>query len=171
MNNKLQIKFKNIKLLAMDFDGVMTDGSVYVGTDGREMVKCSRKDGLGIEMLKRRGIKIIVISKEANPVVSARCKKLKISCWQKVENGEGKLAILKRVIKENNISLDKAAYIGDDLNDIEVLQKVGLAITVADGHLLVKKVCDYATKAKGGRHAVREVCEKIITAQGAPLIF
>ncbi len=162
-------KFANIKLLALDFDGVMTDGYVYVDEDGKESVRCSRRDGLGVEMLKRAGIDIVVISKEENSVVSMRCKKLNIACWQNVYDGEGKLEILKRIAAEKGISLFEAAYMGDDLNDREVLGGVGFAITVADGHEKIKKICHFVTVAKGGEHAVREVCEKILQSRGIDL--
>lgn len=161
----MNLKFKKIKLLAMDFDGVMTDGMVYINQKGEEMVRCSRKDGLGIEMLRRAGISACVISKEANSVVTARCNKLKIPCWQKVENGEGKAEILKRIMAEQGLFSEEVAYLGDDLNDLEPLKVAGIAITVADGHEAVKKVADYVTKAKGGEHAVREVCELILEIQ------
>lgn len=171
MNEVLREKVKNIKLLAADFDGVMTDGHVYVGQNGEEFVRCSRRDGLGVEMLKKAGIEMAVLSKEPNPVVLARCKKLGIFCKNNIDNSSGKLAILKDLIKEKNIDLSEVAYIGDDLNDKAVLENVGLAITVADGHDLVKSICQYVTRAEGGEHAVREVSELILAAKGIGLFF
>lgn len=164
-------KLKKIKLLALDFDGVLTDGMVYVDQAGGEVVRCSRKDGLGIDMLKRAGIEVCVISKETNPVVSARCKKLDVRCWQSVNDGEGKAEILKRIAEDRNIPLKEIAYMGDDLNDIGPLTISGAAFTVADGHASVKKICGYVTSRKGGDHAVREVCELILTAKGKELRF
>jgi len=155
-------KFKKIKLLAMDFDGVMTDGYVYVDENGVESVRCSRKDGLGVEMLQKTGIEMAVLSKEQNPVVLQRCKKLGIPCINNIYDGSGKLALLKNLAARKGIGLDEVAYMGDDLNDRDVLEKVGLAITVADGHEEIKKICHYVTAAKGGEHAVREICEKIL---------
>lgn len=165
MNQNLKTKLKKIKLLAMDFDGVMTDGFVYVDENGRESVRCSRKDGLGIEMLKKNGLDAVVISKEANSVVTARCKKLKIQCWQRVKDGEGKLEILKKIIKEKNLSPENVAYIGDDLNDEVPLRFAGISFTVADGHPKIRAVVDYVTRVRGGEHAVREAAELILTAQ------
>ncbi|MCG2686748.1 HAD-IIIA family hydrolase [Candidatus Parcubacteria bacterium] len=164
-------KFKKIKLIAFDFDGVMTNGYVYVDENGKESVRCSRRDGLGIAMLKKNDINVIVISKEKNPVVSVRCKKLNIKCWQAVEDSNAKLDILKKVASDMDLSLDDMAYVGDDLNDEEALRNVGLAITVQDGHEKIKKVCHYITKAKGGEHAVREICEEILKAKGFLLNF
>ncbi len=167
----LKEKFKKIKLLAMDFDGVMTDGTVYVSQEGAETVQCSRKDGLGIEMLKKNGLDAVVISKEINPVVSVRCKKLKIQCVQKVKDSDGKLEILKKILKERKLAGNEVVYIGDDLNDFAVLRYAGVAVTVADGHPKVKAICDYITKAGGGQHAVREICELILEAKGLGLKF
>ena len=161
-NVELQNRCKKIKLLALDFDGVMTDGRVLVSQDGSESVFCSRKDGLGIELLQKVGIKIVVISKETNSVVAVRCKKLNIPCWQSVETGDGKKEILERVIAESGFDSSEVAYMGDDVNDIPALQLAGLAIVVADGHSLAKQHADHITAARGGDHAVREVCDILL---------
>lgn len=171
MNKSIKKKFNNIKVLAMDFDGVMTDGCVYVNQNGQETVKCSRKDGLGIAMLKRSKIEVLVISKEVNPVVTARCQKLKIKCWQKIKNSSSKFKILNKAATKMKIGLSEVAYIGDDLNDLDVFGRVGLSITVADGHNKLKERADYITGAKGGEHAVREVCELILSSKGIDLSF
>ncbi len=165
MRKDLTLKFRKIKLLAMDFDGVMTDGFVYVDQNGKEMVRCSRKDGFGIGMLKKAGVDVCVISKEKNSVVAARCKKLDISYYQNISDGKGKLDVLKRVAAELKISFREIAFIGDDLNDLMVLKYAGVAITVNDGHPAVRKIADYITVNKGGNHAVREVCELILKAK------
>ncbi len=166
MNLKLKNKFRNIKLLVMDFDGVMTDGFVYVDQNGRETVRASRKDGLGIELLKKHGFLVGVLSKEKNPVVSARCRKLRIPYWQGLESSSSKLGILKQLLREKQLARETVAYIGDDLNDIKVLNYVGLAIAVGDAHPAVKQVADYTTRSLGGNHAVREVAELLLKAHG-----
>lgn len=165
MNKDLTLKFRKIKLLALDFDGVMTDGFVYVDQDGKESVRCSRKDGFGIGMLKEAGIKVCVISKEKNPVVGERCKKLNMSYYQNVGDGKGKLDVLKKASAKLKISFQEIAFMGDDLNDLMALKHAGVAITVADGHPAVKKNADYITINNGGYHAVREVCELILKAK------
>ncbi|OGF99478.1 hypothetical protein A2Y99_01225 [Candidatus Gottesmanbacteria bacterium RBG_13_37_7] len=169
--NIIQKKLGKIKLLLMDFDGVLTDGFVYVNGKGEESVKCSRKDGLGISMLKRAGFGVGVISKETNQVVSVRCKKMGIFCFQKVSDGEEKLKILKRVQKEFKISTEETAYMGDDLQDIPILKYVGCAIAVADAHPQVKKSAHFVTCSKGGDHAVREICEMILQAKGIKIEY
>lgn len=170
INSKLSDKLKEIKLVATDFDGVHTDGFVYQDQSGKESVRCSRRDGLGIEMLKRAGIKVCVISKETNPVVEARCKKLDIEFYQKIVDGDGKLQILKRILKENNLVPQNVLYVGDDINDLDCLKYAGVAITVLDHHYLLD-MCDYVTTRKGGDHAIREVCELLLTAQEGKIIF
>lgn len=164
-------KLSRIRLLATDFDGVMTDGSVYVDQTGIEMVRCSRKDGLGISMLKRAGIPIVVISKEPNPVVAVRCKKLGIPCFHGIENGEAKLKILQEYLLNEKIDPADVAYVGDDLNDLEVLKYVGVSLTVKDAHPEVLKICDYIATRPGGGHAFREICELILTSKGLPLKY
>ncbi|TSC96850.1 MAG: Low specificity phosphatase (HAD superfamily)-like protein [Parcubacteria group bacterium Athens0714_26] len=165
MNKDLTLKFRKIKLLALDFDGVMTDGFVYVDEDGKESVCCSRKDGFGIGMLKEAGIKVCVISKEKNSVVAQRCEKLDISYYQNVGDGKGKLDVLKKVAVNKKIVFEEIAFMGDDINDSMVLKYAGVAVTVADGHPAVKKNADYITINNGGHHAVREVCEVILKAK------
>lgn len=166
MDIDLISRFKKIKLLAMDFDGIMTDGHVYVGQDGGETVFCSRKDGMGINLLKKAGIDACVISSELNPVVSARCKKLGIPCWQNVESTNGKLGILQKIAGEKGLAVEEVAYMGDDVNDLAALEYAGLSLTVLDGHPDVKAIANYVTSAIGGKHAVREVCELILQSKG-----
>jgi YrbI family 3-deoxy-D-manno-octulosonate 8-phosphate phosphatase len=157
-----KIMWKDIKLLAMDFDGVWTDGFVYTDQNGYETVRCSRKDSLGLDMIQKTGICAIVISKETNPVVQARCKKVKVDCFQAINTAEQKLDILKRFICEKGISQNEVAYMGDDINDLNCIQFAGIGITVADGHPKCKSMAQYITQAKGGEHAIREVCELIL---------
>src|SRR3989344_5991599 len=112
MRKELQKKLCTIKLVATDFDGIHTDGCVYVNEDGKESVQCSRKDALGIDMLKRAGIHVCVISKETNPVVTARCKKLGVPCIQAVHDSDGKLEILKRIAGELGLLAEEVLYMG-----------------------------------------------------------
>src|SRR3989338_3123545 len=170
-NQELAEKLKKIKLLALDFDGVLTDGFVYIDQNGKETVRCSRKDGLAIEMLKKFNIKPYVISKTVNPVVAARCKTWNIECSQGVGESGGKAEILKRITAENGFSQEEVAYMGDDLNDEEAFRVSGVAITVADGHSKIRSNVDYVTKARGGEHAVREVVELVLIAQGHDVKF
>jgi N-acylneuraminate cytidylyltransferase len=157
---------KEVELVCLDFDGTLTDGMVYVDETGCETVRCSRRDSLGIEMLKAAGIAVFVISKETNPVVAARCKKMNVRCEQGVASGEDKAVILRRLAEGVGVKLEAIAYMGDDVNDIAALQLVGLAVAPADAHPKVRKVAHHLTEARGGNHAVRELCDLILEAQG-----
>lgn len=172
ISKELREKFSKIKMLAMDFDGVHTDGRVFVDQDGRETVVCSRRDGMGLEMLRRKSdVKACVISKEANPVVSARCKKLELPCVQKVDTSEGKLDILKRFMAKHGLAPEEVIYMGDDVVDIAPMQYAGIGIAVGDAWPKTKEVAQYVTSAPGGRGAVREVCEIVLKAKGVEIKF
>jgi YrbI family 3-deoxy-D-manno-octulosonate 8-phosphate phosphatase len=151
--------FKKIKLLVLDFDGVMTDNKVYVAKDGKETVCCSRADGMGIECLKKQKIKVMVLSKEKNRVVEARCKKLKLKSIQGIDD---KVKILKRILKEEGLSPLRVCYLGNDINDIECGKFVYIGCAVRDSHPSLLRAADYVTKAAGGNGAVREVCDLIL---------
>lgn len=171
MDQKLKKKLQQIKLLALDFDGVLTDGTVYVDQEGREMVRCSRRDSMGILLLKKHGIDVVVVSKETNPVVAIRCKKMGVRCIQGINDGSGKREALRTYMKEKGFTADDVAYMGDDVNDIAVDDAVGVMISVADGYELLCNIASYVTHARGGEHAVREVCEMILQAKGIHPIF
>lgn len=158
-------KLSKIRLLALDFDGTLTDGMVYVDQRGNEMVRCSRKDGLGINMLKTMGILVVVISKETNPVIKKRCEKLRVDCYNGINTGDDKLNILKRYISERGIARKEIVYMGDDINDLPCLKFAGIAVTVADGDKNCRAVAHIITKHKGGNHAVREICDMLISSR------
>lgn len=143
-------------MVVFDFDGVFTDNRVLVMEDGREGVICSRADGFGLDALRQLAIRMLVLSKEKNPVVSARCKKLKIQC---IHGSDNKPEILKKVVEKAGIPMERVAYVGNDINDLECLGMVGLPVCVADAYPEVKKVSLLMTKAGGGHGAVREFCD------------
>ena len=145
-----------IRLVAFDFDGVFTDNMVYVLENGTEAVRCFRSDGLGLQKLEKLGIETVIISTEANPVVSARAHKLKIRC---VQDCRDKRAALESIAKESGISLAEVAFVGNDVNDLPCLTCVALPIVVQDAHQDVVPTALYQTKNPGGHGAVREVCD------------
>lgn len=154
-----------IKLLAMDFDGVHSTNSVYVGDDGvTEVVCCWRGDGIGLAAVRAIGIATVVLSQEMAPVVAARCKKLGVECYSGVND---KASLLTNLAAGCAITADRIAYIGNDVNDAECLKAVGLPIVVADAHPDVLPLARYVTASRGGRGAVREVCDLICKVQGA----
>jgi YrbI family 3-deoxy-D-manno-octulosonate 8-phosphate phosphatase len=152
----LKETIRKIRLIAFDFDGVFTDNMVYVFQDGSEAVRCNRSDGIGLQKLKRRGIETVIISTEANPVVTARAQKLKIRCFQ---NCKDKRNTLEKLSGELGISLDEVAFVGNDINDLPCLNLVGLPIVVNDAHPDVVALARCQTKNPGGYGAVREVCD------------
>lgn len=150
---------RRVEMIVFDFDGVFTDNRVLVMQDGTEGVFCNRSDGFGLEAARRAGIKLLVLSKEKNPVVSARCRKLDIPCIQGCDHkGER----LKEEARRLVVPLENIAYMGNDINDIECLNIVGLPVCVADAYPSVKAVSLYITSAMGGHGAIREFCDFII---------
>jgi len=153
--------FKNIKLLVCDFDGVFTDNRVIIDENGKESVACSRSDGFGVELLKKNGIDVIVISKEKNNVVKARCDKMGVACNSGVDN---KLEVLKKEMLKYHLKPDQVCYIGNDINDIECIKHVvGVAVDDAVGQ--VKEEAKLVTKCKGGKGAVRELADILLNAK------
>jgi YrbI family 3-deoxy-D-manno-octulosonate 8-phosphate phosphatase len=158
----LDERLASIRLVVFDFDGVFTDNTVYVTQDGVEMVRCWRSDGLGLAVLKQMGIETVIISTETNPVVTARSRKLSVRC---VQGCDDKLTALETVARELGVALDRVAFVGNDVNDLECLGAVGLSIVVQDAHPAVLSTAQYRTTARGGRGAVREVCDLIVAAR------
>jgi N-acylneuraminate cytidylyltransferase len=152
-------QLSDIRLLILDFDGVLTDNYVWVDQRGMELVRCTRADGLGINRVQAAGVEVVVISTETNPVVERRCEKLGIECLQGQAN---KATALKRVMSERGIDPAQVAYVGNDVNDLDCLLEVVLPIAVADVWPAVKAVAKLITKARGGEAAVREVCYLIV---------
>ena len=151
---------KKTKAVFFDFDGVFTDNTVIVGSDGSESVRCWRGDGLGLLKLKKIGFVHWIISTETNNVVSLRAQKLKIECVQGVES---KLEKLSALMSEMKLDFSEVIYVGNDINDLECLESVGTPIIVADAHADVNNPNFYRTKAAGGYGAVREVCDFIFS--------
>jgi len=154
--DNIQAIIRRIRLVAFDFDGVFTDNMVYVFENGTEAVRCFRSDGIGLQKLKRAGIKTVIISTEANPVVSARARKLKMEC---IQNCQDKRAVLEDIAANMDITLDEVAFVGNDINDLPCLNCVALPIVVKDAHPDVVPVARYQTKTPGGCGAVREICD------------
>lgn len=144
------------RLVAFDFDGVFTDNMVYVFQDGREAVRCSRGDGLGLQKLARWNIAAVIISTETNPVVSARSLKLGLRA---IQGCDDKVLALESITQELGLPLSQVAFVGNDINDLPCLQEVGLPIVVGDAHPDVIPYARYQTRALGGHGAVREVCD------------
>ncbi len=157
-------KLKDIKLLILDVDGVLTDGSIIYDNNGVETKVFSVKDGLGIRLLMEAGINLCIATGRSSSALNNRCENLGIV--HIFDGVSDKAAILDLILDRVGVSAHEVAFIGDDLPDLALMQMVGLSIAVADAHKTVLENADMVTSAKGGAGAVREACEAILKAQG-----
>ena len=154
---------KKVKLFLTDVDGTLTDGGMYYSENGDELKKFNTRDGLGIRLLREAGIKVGIITSENTKIVENRAKKLKADYLYQGKIDGGKLAIAQEICQKEGISLNEVAYIGDDVNCIELLKSVGFAACPADAQDLVKKVPNiHIMQKKGGEGCVREWAERIL---------
>jgi len=160
----IQKKAANIRLVIFDVDGVLTDGSLYIGDDGQEYKAFHSKDGHGMVMLQQSGVEIAIITGRTSQVVEHRMANLGIThIYQgKLE----KLPAYEELRKKLGISPEETAYVGDDVVDLPVMRRVGLAIAVQDAHPLVRQHSHWQTPSTGGRGAARDVCEMLMEAKG-----
>ena len=157
-------KAKKLKLLILDVDGVLTDGKLFFDNQGNEYKSFHARDGHGIKLLRQTGVEVAVISGRKSNSVALRMKNLGIEhVYQGYEN---KQAAFYEILKKTGITPEQAAHVGDDLLDLPVMTRAGLAIAVADANFAVKQRADWCTTLAGGHGAVREVCDFIMQAQG-----
>ena len=149
-----------IKAVIFDFDGVFTDNRVIVSTTGEEFVICDRGDGMGTNLLAAAGIKMLILSKEKNTVVTSRGKKLNIEV---IQGCDDKLPELIQWLQKNNVDAKQAAYIGNDINDLECLKHVGVAVIPADAHHSVIDTATWILQHNGGRGAIREFADVLLS--------
>ena len=157
-------KAGRIKLLLLDVDGVLTDGRVVMDHRGREMKSFDVRDGQGIRLLQRAGIQVGIVSGRFSNAVNHRAKDLGIKIVY--QNTDDKLVAYEKIRRATGLSDREIAYVGDDLVDLPLLRRVGLAITVKDRWAELKSACNCVTQAGGGRGAIREVAELLLKAQG-----
>jgi 3-deoxy-D-manno-octulosonate 8-phosphate phosphatase (KDO 8-P phosphatase) len=155
---------KKIKCLAMDLDGVLTDGRIIIDSNGVETKNFDVQDGFGIVFLKKCAIKTAIISARASGVIAHRAKDLKID--KVYEGAYPKLGAYESMLKEFKVSDEEVCFIGDDLADLSVMRRCGFAVAVANAVAEVKQIADHVTVKQGGRGAVRETIELILKAQG-----
>ena len=153
----------NIKLLLLDVDGVLTDGKIIIGNYGDEIKNFDVNDGLGIILLRRTGVKCAIITARMSKIVKIRAKHLKIDA---LYENHYKIKCFADIQKRFKVSPDEICFVGDDLIDIPILKRVGLACSVPNAAKEVKEVAHFVTEKKGGKGAVREICEMIMKAQG-----
>lgn len=150
---------EHVQLVVFDFDGVMTDDRVWVDENGHEQVAANCRDGMGLESLRRAGIETLVLSKETNPVVSARCTKLGLPVIQGVGD---KAPVLKALLADRQINPQQVVYLGNDVNDVPCFELVGCAVVVADAHPSAMRHADLVLQTCGGYGAVRELCDLLL---------
>ena len=164
MLEEIKNKAKQIKLLLTDCDGVLTDGGVYYGEQGEVLKKFNMKDGMGVERLRKlANVQTGIITGEMSPSILKRAEKLQIT---ELHLGiKDKLAILTQILVNHNLTKDQIAYIGDDVNDIEIMQNIGLSACPSDAISFTKSTANYVCEKKGGEGCFREFAELIIASK------
>ena len=163
INNKLNQKCKKIKLVVTDVDGVLTDGNMYYSEKGEIMKKFNAKDGMGVELLLQNNIKTILLTRENSTIVKKRG--LKIKAASTITGIQKKELHLETICRKFRVSPKEIAYIGDDVNDIEISKLVGLSASPLDGVVRLKKNVDYVCRNKGGNGVFREFADLIIVSR------
>lgn len=164
MRNELIEKAKKLKLLILDVDGVLTDGKLFFDNDGNEYKSFHARDGHGIKLLRQTGVEVAIISGRKSNSVALRMKNLGIEYVY--QGHENKISAFNEIIEKIGITPEQAAHVGDDVLDLPIMIRVGLAIAVNDANFAVKQHADWCTELAGGCGAVREVCDFIMQAQG-----
>lgn len=161
---QLSERIKPLRLIAFDVDGVLTDGGLYLSDSGEEFKRFNSLDGHGLKMLKASGMELAIITGRTSKCVEMRAKNLGITrLYQGVED---KLAAMQSLLAELKLAPEAAAFMGDDLVDLPVMRRVGLALSVPAAPQLVRDHAHYVSQREAGHGAVREVCEMILGAQG-----
>jgi 3-deoxy-D-manno-octulosonate 8-phosphate phosphatase (KDO 8-P phosphatase) len=160
----IEDKLKQIKLLALDCDGVLTYGEVQYTSAGEEIKTFNVHDGLGLQLLKKSGVSIAIITGRESPALARRAQELHIDYLY--QNCKDKLSVLQQLAKEQGLEPCQVGFMGDDLPDIPALHWSGVAIAVKNAHACVYPYVDFITQLEGGKGAVREVCDFILKAKG-----
>jgi len=164
ISKPLASRLKRVKLLLCDVDGVLTDGSVYIGA-AAEFKQFNIQDGLGLVLLRRAGLKIGWVSARPSSATTLRARELKIHFLIQQKDRSSKTAAVEKLLAQERLSWDEVCFVGDDIVDLGPLRRAGLAVAVANGVREAKAAAHLVTQAAGGRGAVREVVELILKAQ------
>jgi len=165
---KLTPLLEDISAFVFDFDGVLTNNLVHIDQDGKELVSCSRADGLAFDVLRKLKKPVYILSTEENQVVTARANKLKIPAIQGVKD---KLKAINDLSKENFFDIAKVIYIGNDLNDYHVMRKCGYTACPSDSHKNIKQITTFVLKVEGGRGVARELLEDIFKLDLVKILY
>ncbi len=164
MNKKLKQKFQQVKAVVFDVDGVLTDGRLIYGQNGDELKFFHSRDGLGIILLKPAGLKTAIITGRTSKQVEHRSRELKIDFVK--QGAIKKLSVLSEAEEALGVSRENLLYIGDDINDLQVMKYVGMSAAPADCEDVVRKRVDFVSKKRGGMGAVRDIIDRLLKAQG-----
>lgn len=160
ISKNLQNKISKIKLVITDVDGVLTDGGMYYSKNGEELKKFHTRDGMGIELLAKAGIGTIFMTKEKSTIVKKRAKKVKVvDCYIGIEN---KKKMLDPICKKFNVQKYEIAYVGDDVNDAEIIKQVGFSSSPRDAVDEISKCVDYVSPLNGGCGVLRDVADLVL---------
>lgn len=155
-------EFSKIRLLSLDVDGILTDGGLYYDENGKELRRFNVHDGLGIKILQKAGIQVCILSQSVTKAIECRAKNLGVKyCFTGIED---KLICMKELLSELNLNFNQVAHVGDDLNDLELLQAVGFSITVPNAVPTILANSKFITERTGGNGAVREIADAILAS-------
>lgn len=164
LDSQLVDRLRRVRLLAMDVDGVLTDGRLYFQADGVEIKAFHSLDGHGIKLLQRAGIAVALITGRDSPMVSRRAAALGIK--HVFQGAEKKLTVLRELCAHLKLELEQVAYCGDDMPDVAAIRRAGVGISVPGAPAYIRKHADWVTESPGGHGAVREICDTLLQAQG-----
>ena len=163
MKKEFESKVKKIKLVITDVDGVLTDGGMYYTKDGDIMKRFHARDGMGVTLLKNVGIPTIILTKEKTKMVLRWSEKMKI--LELLDGAKNKEQELVKICEKNNLVPQEIAYIGDDVNDLEIMKKIGFSACPKDGVIQIRKIVNYICSLNGGYGAFRELADMIISSK------
>lgn len=156
--------YAQIKLLVLDVDGILTDGGLYFDEGGQHFKRFDMRDGMGLQLLRKGGVEIAVISGHASKATEARLERLQIT--RRVTGVRNKLEAFEQLLLETELPREAVAAMGDDWNDLSMMREAGVAFTVPEAPIEIRNLAHYITERSGGRGAVREVCELILRSSG-----
>jgi len=157
-------RIRKIRILVLDVDGVLTDGRIIMDDRGRETKFFDVRDGHGLKILMRTGIEVVFLTGRKSRVVEHRARELGVT--EVYQGARNKVEVFEALLERKGLQAAQAAYAGDDIVDVPVLKKAGFSVAVVDAVAEAKRAAHYVTRNKGGRGAVREVCEIILKGQG-----
>lgn len=163
ISSDISERAKLIRLALFDVDGVLTDGNIYIDSNGAELKVFNTHDGHGIRMLQHNGIEVGVITGRRSKALEYRMQDLEIK--HVYQGCKDKFTIFQELLSKLNLDEQQTAFVGDDIVDLQIMSRCGLAIAVANAHAFVKQHAHWETSARGGQGAVREVCELLLDAQ------